>query len=164
MSLIGGALGMLLGSGLIVGLGAALKWPMAPSPAALVVGAAVSGLIGVAFGYLARAPRREARPDRSAEGRVMFGAIRIAFRAIRKNGLRAALTVLGILIGVAAVVVVTALGDGAAQIGRLADRVARLELHHRLSAAIERVGRSRRSRRRRAPHRRRRTQRSSARP
>jgi putative ABC transport system permease protein len=43
----------------------------------------------------------------------MLGAIRIAFRAIRKNGLRAALTVLGILIGVAAVVVVTALGDGA---------------------------------------------------
>jgi putative ABC transport system permease protein len=43
----------------------------------------------------------------------MIGAIRIALRAIRKNGLRAVLTVLGILIGVAAVVVVTALGDGA---------------------------------------------------
>jgi putative ABC transport system permease protein len=61
LSLIGGALGMLLGSGLIVGLGAALKWPMAPSPAALVVGAAVSGLIGVAFGYLPA--RRAAKLD-----------------------------------------------------------------------------------------------------
>ncbi|MDB4994325.1 MAG: Macrolide export ATP-binding/permease protein MacB, partial [Myxococcaceae bacterium] len=40
-------------------------------------------------------------------------AIRIAFRAIRRNLLRASLTVLGILIGVAAVVSVTALGGGA---------------------------------------------------
>ncbi len=43
----------------------------------------------------------------------LLAAIRIAMRAIRRNGLRAVLTVLGILIGVAAVVVVTALGDGA---------------------------------------------------
>ncbi|HEX4458696.1 MAG TPA: ABC transporter permease, partial [Polyangia bacterium] len=42
-------------------------------------------------------------------------AIRIALRAIRKNMLRAVLTVLGILIGVASVVVITALGDGARQ-------------------------------------------------
>jgi putative ABC transport system permease protein len=42
-----------------------------------------------------------------------WSAVWLAFRAIRRNGLRAALTVLGILIGVAAVVVVTALGDGA---------------------------------------------------
>jgi putative ABC transport system permease protein len=40
-------------------------------------------------------------------------SIRIALRAIVKNKLRAALTVLGILIGVASVVVITALGDGA---------------------------------------------------
>src|SRR5436305_15115787 len=40
-------------------------------------------------------------------------AIRIAFRAIVRNALRAFLTVLGILIGVAAVVTVTALGSGA---------------------------------------------------
>jgi len=40
-------------------------------------------------------------------------AIRIAFRALAKNALRAALTVLGILIGVASVVIVTALGTGA---------------------------------------------------
>jgi putative ABC transport system permease protein len=43
----------------------------------------------------------------------MLDAIRIALRAIRKNTLRAVLTVLGILIGVASVVVITALGDGA---------------------------------------------------
>jgi len=40
-------------------------------------------------------------------------SIRIALRAIVKNKLRAMLTVLGILIGVASVVVITALGDGA---------------------------------------------------
>ena len=43
----------------------------------------------------------------------LWSAIRIAIRAIQRNGLRAALTVLGILIGVASVVVVTSLGDGA---------------------------------------------------
>jgi putative ABC transport system permease protein len=43
----------------------------------------------------------------------LSSAMRSAMRAIRRNGLRASLTVLGILIGVAAVVVVTALGDGA---------------------------------------------------
>src|ERR1700689_111929 len=40
-------------------------------------------------------------------------AIRIAFRAIQRNILRASLTVFGILIGVASVVIFTALGAGA---------------------------------------------------
>jgi putative ABC transport system permease protein len=43
----------------------------------------------------------------------VIDSIRIALRQIRKSGIRSVLTVLGILIGVAAVVVVTALGDGA---------------------------------------------------
>jgi putative ABC transport system permease protein len=41
-----------------------------------------------------------------------FNAFRLAFRAIARSKLRAALTVLGILIGVAAVVIVVALGTG----------------------------------------------------
>jgi putative ABC transport system permease protein len=40
-------------------------------------------------------------------------ALRIAFRSLARNKLRAGLTVLGILIGVAAVVAMTALGEGA---------------------------------------------------
>jgi len=44
--------------------------------------------------------------------RVILAAIRLALRAIARSKLRAALTVLGILIGVAAVVVVVALGTG----------------------------------------------------
>ncbi len=44
--------------------------------------------------------------------RSIFAAIRIALRAIARSKLRAALTVLGILIGVAAVVIVVALGSG----------------------------------------------------
>ena len=47
----------------------------------------------------------------------MFGALitgaRLAMRSIVRSTLRAALTILGILIGVAAVVTVTALGAGA---------------------------------------------------
>jgi putative ABC transport system permease protein len=44
--------------------------------------------------------------------RALLAAVRIAFRAIIRNKMRAALTILGILIGVAAVVVVVALGTG----------------------------------------------------
>jgi putative ABC transport system permease protein len=45
--------------------------------------------------------------------KALFVGIRLALRAIRRNVLRAALTVLGILIGVASVVAITALGAGA---------------------------------------------------
>jgi putative ABC transport system permease protein len=44
--------------------------------------------------------------------RTLLIAVRIAFRAIARSKLRAALTVLGVLIGVAAVVIVVALGTG----------------------------------------------------
>jgi putative ABC transport system permease protein len=44
---------------------------------------------------------------------ALLGALRLALRALARNKLRAALTVLGILIGVAAVVAMTALGEGA---------------------------------------------------
>ncbi len=61
LSLIGGLLGMILGSSIIVGLGRALSWPMAPSPSALVFAAVISGIIGVAFGFLPA--RRAAKLD-----------------------------------------------------------------------------------------------------
>ena len=44
--------------------------------------------------------------------RALLDGIRLALRAIARNPLRASLTVLGILIGVAAVVIVTGLGTG----------------------------------------------------
>jgi putative ABC transport system permease protein len=47
--------------------------------------------------------------------RSILDGIRLALRAIARSPLRASLTVLGILIGVAAVVTTTALGDGARQ-------------------------------------------------
>jgi putative ABC transport system permease protein len=47
--------------------------------------------------------------------RSLLDGIRLALRAIARNPLRASLTVLGILIGVSAVIVVTALGTGARQ-------------------------------------------------
>ncbi len=45
--------------------------------------------------------------------KAIFVGVRLALRSIRRNVLRAALTVLGILIGVASVVTITALGAGA---------------------------------------------------
>ena len=50
-------------------------------------------------------------------GSFLTGVL-LALRAIQRNGLRAGLTVLGILIGVAAVVTVTALGSGARFVAR----------------------------------------------
>ncbi len=61
LSVIGGLLGMALGSSAIVGLGRALDWPMAPNVAALIFAALISGLIGVAFGFLPA--RRAAKLD-----------------------------------------------------------------------------------------------------
>jgi putative ABC transport system permease protein len=59
----------------------------------------------------------EAQAQASAERSegLSLNAIRLAFRAIARSKLRASLTVLGILIGVAAVVVVVALGTGVRQ-------------------------------------------------
>ena len=46
---------------------------------------------------------------------MFFETILLAFRAIRVNGLRSALTALGIIIGVAAVIALVTIGDGAQQ-------------------------------------------------
>src|SRR5580704_9614190 len=53
---------------------------------------------------------------------LLLTAVRLAFGAIARNKMRAALTVLGILIGVAAVVAVTSLANGATSLisGQLA--------------------------------------------
>jgi putative ABC transport system permease protein len=50
--------------------------------------------------------------------------IRTAFASLRSNALRSLLTMLGIIIGVAAVIAMIALGNGAA--GAVKDRIARL--------------------------------------
>jgi len=55
---------------------------------------------------------------------TLFSAVRMALTAVVRNKLRAGLTVLGILIGVAAVVVTTALGAGAE--GRITSQIDKL--------------------------------------
>src|SRR4051812_48201602 len=56
---------------------------------------------------------------------LFFGAVRLALSAIVRNKLRAALTVLGVFIGVTAVVMVTALAGGAsASVGNQIDSFA----------------------------------------
>src|SRR5690606_13716199 len=61
-----------------------------------------------------RAARRPDRPRRTAEatGRMIWEVVRIALRGLRANKLRSALTTLGIIIGVSAVILLTALGNG----------------------------------------------------
>lgn len=45
--------------------------------------------------------------------RMLFVTIRIALRALRRNTLRSLLTTLGIVIGVAAVIAMVSIGQGA---------------------------------------------------
>ena len=52
LTLIGGVLGIVVGSVGAVGIGRALDLPMAPSPKAIAVAVATSLLIGTAFGFL----------------------------------------------------------------------------------------------------------------
>ena len=61
----------------------------------------------------AAVPARE--HDRGAFGVELFEATRTALRALRANVFRTVLTLLGIVIGVAAVIVMLAIGDGAKQ-------------------------------------------------
>jgi putative ABC transport system permease protein len=61
LSLLGGAMGTLLGIGAILGLAKALEWPMRMQPQALAVALGVSATIGVVFGFFPA--RRAARMD-----------------------------------------------------------------------------------------------------
>jgi putative ABC transport system permease protein len=52
LSMAGGLLGIVVGSGATMGLGAALGMPATPTPAAIAIAAATSALIGVVFGFI----------------------------------------------------------------------------------------------------------------
>jgi putative ABC transport system permease protein len=52
LTLVGGLLGILVGSGAAVGVGRAFDWPMAPSGTAIGVAVATSVAIGTLFGFL----------------------------------------------------------------------------------------------------------------
>src|SRR5207245_11597211 len=53
------------------------------------------------------------RADRGASGMTAWQGVRIAIRALRVNMLRSILTMLGIIIGVGAVIAMVAVGSGA---------------------------------------------------
>ena len=61
LSLFGGLLGLLFGSAVVLGLGRAMDWPMAPNALAVIMAVLTSGGIGVTFGYLPA--RRAAKLD-----------------------------------------------------------------------------------------------------
>jgi putative ABC transport system permease protein len=52
LTLVGGVLGILLGSVAAVGIGRAVEWPMAPSARAVFIAVATSVAIGTVFGFL----------------------------------------------------------------------------------------------------------------
>ena len=52
LTLVGGVLGILLGSGAAIGIGRAFDWPMAPGASAIAVAALTSVAIGTVFGFL----------------------------------------------------------------------------------------------------------------
>src|SRR5213076_3109679 len=60
-----------------------------------------------------RRPDRLCRADRGASGMTAWQGVRIAIRALRVNMLRSILTMLGIIIGVGAVIAMVAVGSGA---------------------------------------------------
>ena len=71
------------------------------------------------------APAPEARaPGRRGRGAGLRANIRIALRAVRVNKLRSALTMLGVIIGVGAVIAMVAIGEGAK--ARVAKQMERL--------------------------------------
>ena len=73
-------------------------------------------------------------------------SLRIALRALGRNKMRTALTMLGLIIGVAAVVTMVALGDGAGQTVQDNVRSAGTNLVHVNAGNYTRGGRSRTSR------------------
>src|SRR6185295_3908656 len=60
-----------------------------------------------------RRVRRAARPRGGGDGVRIQNVLRIAARAIRRNKIRSILTMLGVIIGVASVIAMIALGSGA---------------------------------------------------
>ena len=61
LSMAGGVLGILVGSGATIGLGRALGWNAAPSVESILIAVGTSAVIGVVFGFLPA--RRAAKLD-----------------------------------------------------------------------------------------------------
>ena len=61
LSLIGGALGMIVGSAIVLAIGRALSWAMTPDGWSLLFASGISALVGILFGFLPA--RRAAKLD-----------------------------------------------------------------------------------------------------
>ena len=84
--------------------------------------------VRAARGRVPRRAHRERPAVASRGGLMIWSTLLLAFRALRRNSLRSALTMLGIVIGVAAVIAIVTLGSGAsarvsAGVSSLGDRL-----------------------------------------
>ena len=84
--------------------------------------------VRAARGRIPRRAHRERPAVASRGGLMIWSTLLLAFRALRRNSLRSALTMLGIVIGVAAVIAIVTLGSGAsarvsAGVSSLGDRL-----------------------------------------
>ena len=121
ISVAGGVVGIVLGLLASFLISSTLRWATVVSPGAVLHRLRRVGGRRRAVRLVSGATRRRARPHRRAASRVDrprcfdFIAVsgQIAWKALGRNRLRSGLTTLGVVIGVAAVIAMVALGNGA---------------------------------------------------
>ena len=121
ISAAGGLLGIIIGVIASIGIARSLQWATVVSPLSVLLAFGVAAAVGVFFGWYPA--RRAAQLDpivalrrddhRQYMLRFLLVSAQIAVRALRRNALRTGLTMLGVVIGVAAVIAMVALGSGA---------------------------------------------------
>ncbi len=132
----GGVIGILLGVGASGSVGRLLRWATVISPASIAIAVGVAAACRHLLRLLSGAAGLATRSDRCAAGTNRCTTplvFRIALRALGRHKLRTFLTMLGMIIGVGAVMTMVALGNGAQAVGRRRHEIGRDEprLHQR---------------------------------
>ena len=136
ISVAGGLVGIVVGVIASIGIARTLQWSTVVSPLSVVLAFGVAAAVGVFFGWYPApgAPRGSIRlspcdandqvpstqfrapgpkPRAFSHASLSCVSAQIAVRALARNRMRTLLTMLGVIIGVAAVIAMVALGTGA---------------------------------------------------